>query len=138
MSRRARIWPTAQWRGTVAIGVYWLKKTLDSRAATRSATRTLYNEIKNNMRHREPDGVDTGVLISRCAPSMQVYLGLLHTGNIQYFDDAVQKKLADLYCAFLTDGDGFFVMSVDVSKDLERLLLPSLMRRIAGALGRAP
>lgn len=121
--------------GSVAIGVYVLKKHLESRGATRSATRILYNEISHNVRHLELKHVDTRYQIERCPPSMEVYLGLLRTGNIRYFDDVAQRKLNHLYCAFQVGRFDLFVLLISTLKDLEQSMSMSCANRLWNFLG---
>ena len=121
--------------GSVAVAVYFLKKRWESQDAARSATRILYNEIRQNVQRLELGYLDASMQFSRRPPSVEVYIGLLHTGNIRYFDDDVQKNLDDLYCAFRADRDNLPDLLKAVSQDLEELTHASRTHRIRGFLG---
>lgn len=99
--------------GLVAMFIYRIQKCVDYKSNTQDNAYILSEEIRRNAKHREP-GLRTSTQTSKMSQKNEVYIGLLHTGNIKYFDADLQEQLDTLYIEF--------EKKFDISFDIDLLI----------------
>lgn len=90
--------------GIISIAILITDKRAETRKMTRDLAHVLCIEIERMMRTGDLDELNYQYVSGiRFNFGVDVYRGLLRSGNIRYFDTVLQKKLSEIYAMFQVD-----------------------------------
>ena len=87
--------------GISAIIIYIIQKRMETKTNKYNISTILHGEIKRIIKvAKVNENINSGNEQSRRLPSMEIYQGLLSSGNIKYFSSDLQDKLDEMYTYF--------------------------------------
>lgn len=90
--------------GVSAIIIYVFQKHVENKSNKHSTATILHGEVKRILDiHNIDESVQIMAHMPKRLPTNQIYQGLLHSGNIKYFDGNLQDKLDEMYTIFKID-----------------------------------